>query len=184
MKKTEHERKRMLSREDYDALCGLLGQLPASDVTQINHYYDTPDGRLRQENITVRVRGKNGSLFGTVKRHGKDGCSTEESFGIDLLPERLEFDGLTLERQGSLTSCRKIYRLPDGFSLMLDKNLYLGCQDFELELEYPAGCDARADGILLCLQALIGHKFSVSAAKSERFFARAERIGVDPMAHP
>lgn len=184
MKETEYERKRMLTGEDYTALSDLLAGLPVSCVTQINHYYDTPDGRMRADNTTVRIRGVNGRLRGTVKRHGNDGFSTEESFGVELLPERLEKDGVTLKRQGSLTTCRKTYRLPDGFSLMLDENLYLGCQDFELELEYPAGHDARADGILLCLQALIGHKFPVSAAKSERFFARAGRIGVDPMAHP
>lgn len=180
MKTTEYERKRMLSRENYDALCGLLGQLPASDVTQINHYYDTPDGRMRAENTTVRIRDINGRLRGTVKRHEKDGCSTEEPFRTDRLPEWLELDGEMLERRGSLTTRRKSYRMPDGFSLMLDENLYLGCQDFELELEYPAGRDEQADGILLCLQALIGHKFPVSAAKSERFFRRLEVLNADP----
>lgn len=180
MKKTEYERKRMLSREDYDALCGLLGQLPASDVTQINHYYDTPGGRLRAENTTVRIRDINGRLRGTVKRHGKDGCSTEEPFRTDRFPEWLELDGEMLERRGSLTTRRKSYRMPDGLLLMLDENLYLGKSDYELEIEHPADKTGQAEGVLLCLQALTGHPFPKSETKSERFFRRLEVLNADP----
>ena len=176
MKQTEHEWKCALTRADYAALTELLARAPMTEVTQTNHYYDTPDGSLRRENITVRIRAKNGALTGTVKRHGRDGCSTEESFGVDLLPERLEVDGLLLGRQGSLTTRRRSCRLVGGMLLMLDENTYLGKTDYELELEYPAGGRERAEGILLFLQSLILHPFPESLTKSERFFRQLENV--------
>ena len=172
MQQTEYEEKRLLERADYDALCGLLACRPVTEAVQINHYYDTPDGSIRREQVTVRIRGRNGTLCGTVKRHGRDGCSTEARFPVDRLPDRLEVEGLSLSRQGSLTTCRRTYPLPGGFALMLDENLYLGRTDYELELEYPAGGCDRAEGILLCLQALIGRVLPESPSKSERFFRR------------
>lgn len=174
----EYEKKRMLTPEDYFALCELFRGLPFSETLQTNYYYDTPDGHMRYNDITVRIRQNGGMTVGTVKKHNKNGINTETVFseGSDIIPEYLTYDGLTLEKLGSLTTCRRTYVLYERFGIMLDKNHYLGKTDLELELEYPPDAEKQADGILLCLQAFVGNSFEGSLSKSERFARERDEI--------
>lgn len=63
----EIELKRLLVGEGAaDRLVAALGPV-AADVTQTNHFFDTPDGRLRQKRFSVRLRDEDGRFILTAK---------------------------------------------------------------------------------------------------------------------
>jgi uncharacterized protein YjbK len=63
----EIELKRLLVGDGAaDRLVRAIGPV-ASDVIQINHFFDTPDGRLRQKRFSVRLRDEDGRFILTAK---------------------------------------------------------------------------------------------------------------------
>jgi hypothetical protein len=63
----EIELKRLLVGEGAaDRLVATLGPVTA-DVTQTNHFFDTSDGRLRQQRFSVRLREEDGRFILTAK---------------------------------------------------------------------------------------------------------------------
>ena len=141
---------------------------------QTNYYYDTRDEVMRKRNVTVRVRQKNNKLIGTVKRHlDTDNCSMEEHFQVDTLPRVIMCDSMPLWLKGSLKTKRKIFRVCDEITVMLDLNQYLGTVDYELEIEYSESLRKQAEGILMLIGSMVGKSIHLdTVSKSERFFQR------------
>lgn len=144
----ELEYKFLITKEQFDSL---MDNLPpeiksraAEPYIQINYYYDTPDYAAHKAGLTVRVRQKNGTLQGQVKRHdkGKTVKSVEEYFDVESLPEHVEIDGMTLGYLGNLV-CRRSSYICDGYQLDFDETFYLGKQDYELEIEFEDGNEDR-----------------------------------------
>jgi uncharacterized protein YjbK len=176
MTTAEFELKWLLHREHYEKLVGFLNPLPSLCELQTNYYYDTPTEKLRKQNITIRIREKDGKLQGTVKRHlAQDGCSMEERFQVESIPYRMTFEGEPVYLVGKLQTMRTTFFLSDSVMIMLDRNEYLDCVDYELELECPKDFMERGEGILFLIQQILqAGEREQAESKSERFFRRLE----------
>ena len=173
---TEHEIKCLLTEEEYGRLLALLEPLPYLREHQTNYYYDTHTGKHRRDNITVRIREKSGRLKGTVKHHlVTKHCSVEKNFRVDTVQDVMVYEGDLVYLKGSLVTCRTIVFLSDTVKIMLDRNEYLHCVDYELELECPKEFIDEAEGIMFFLQKIIHTDGKEApASKSERFFRKKE----------
>lgn len=176
MKTVERELKRTLKREEYQWLLVLLKCFPYLCQTQINHYYDTDTQALRKDNITLRIREKNGKYQGTIKQHAEEkGMAIEENFSVEGIPPKMWYKEKFVKRQGALTTYRLEVCLFDDITVMLDHNMYLQNEDYELEIEYQKDSAQEAYGILRFLQAFVhSENHEVSPCKSERFFRKLE----------
>ena len=170
----ENEKKFMLSCEQYTELLNKLGD-SSNKTEQINYYYDTPDEEFRGGGITCRIRQKDDLLIGTVKQHeaGGDG-SVEKHFKLGSLPYKMTVDNRQVALLGQLITFRTEYKLSDSMTLMLDKNIYLGTVDYELELEYQKQNEAEATRYIDELINSLGGigKVTISQSKSERFYQK------------
>lgn len=133
----EFEKKIMLTKKEY---CFLKEQRQWSvtAVVQSNHYYDTDDLELSRRGITCRIRERNGYCTATIKEHQTkwEDCSVENSKSVKDRYDDALFRNMDISYQGSLeTVCSKYIPCP-GVSVMLDRNSYLGIEDYELEIEY------------------------------------------------
>lgn len=146
MKETEFERKRLLSREEYEGTKAKLGGVP-SEVLQINYYYDTQNMLLHKRGITLRLRRLSRDLRLELKRHrrfeGNVRVCDELATALDSMPKSISValdDGTIADCHclGSLVTRRLNYK-GDGYLISLDHSLYLGREDFEIEIETPLG---------------------------------------------
>ena len=174
MTEKEYELKMMLAKDEYHFLLRFFDKLMVESGLQTNYYYDTRDEVMRKRNTTVRVRQKNNKLIGTVKRHlNTDHCSMEEHFQVGTLPRVIMWEGIPLWLKGSLQTERKIFKVHDGITIMLDMNQYLGTVDYEMEIEYLESLRKQAEGILLLIGSMVGKSIHFdTVSKSERFFQR------------
>ncbi len=137
----ERELKFILFEARFKAIWDLAVQLlPAAEhtaITQVNHYYDTPDLKLHKQGITCRIRQKGAQLQGQLKRHdfGQSVCSQEETFYADDIPRKMTAVGEQVAYLGQLTTKRESL-ICDGFRLDFDTNHYFNRRDYELEIEY------------------------------------------------
>ena len=160
-----------------------------SDVApkiQTNYYFDTDDYAMNQKGITCRVRSKNGMYQAVVKSHVRDisDCSVESTSEVQDEFDINVFREMGLHIQGSLVTERTIIYEDTFCKAVLDRNLYLGCIDYELEIEYSEGYEShalhvlhQAAEILLLNRCISGveefHcRVGASQSKSERFFER------------
>ena len=177
MTTAEFELKWLLHREHYEKLVEFLNPLPSLCELQTNYYYDTPTEKLRNQKVTMRIREKNGKIQGTVKRHlAQDGCSLEERFQVESIPHRMTFEGEPVYLIGKLKTKRTTFFLSDSVMIMLDRNEYLNCVDYELELECPKDFLERGEGILFLLQQILqAGEREEAESKSERFFKKLKK---------
>lgn len=135
----EREWKRLVLKEEFEALLQIascLAGMRGEESVQINHYYDTIDHRLGKDGICVRIRQtEDGSLSGTVKKHGENGISEERCFRVEKLPRFVTYESTLLHRLGALVTKRVNFRLKGFGILSFDRSFYLGTSDYELELE-------------------------------------------------
>lgn len=132
----EREKKRLLTPEEY---AFLMQRLPSAAVTttQVNYYYDTPDGALNALDITYRIRECGGGCLATVKIHESEGEESRElSFSTTEQPDTVDFGRMRLLCQGTLTTARTTFSPGASLCVCLDRNDYLGVTDYELEVEY------------------------------------------------
>lgn len=85
---TETEIKIQLRDEaSWQALCQLLGT-PASEIVQHNHFFDTADGALGRQQLTLRVRDEGDRAWITVKgakrRIGDAVVRLEDEAALDI----------------------------------------------------------------------------------------------------
>lgn len=158
---TENELKILIPEEIY---CVLYRQALIQDgktVLQTNHYFDTPCFYLAREKIALRIREKNKQFEVTLKiGRKKDNQSlTSEEYNQPLTPDQAlsvlegrcsiqsiipQIKALTgipenrsLILMGCMNTLRTVFTPVYGLNpLELDRNSYLGIQDFELEWEY------------------------------------------------
>ena len=189
MKKAEHEKKILLSLPEYNALFQALSD-KGFIVTQINHYYDTPNLDGNTNGITYRIREKNGKFTATVKSHriwGVDG-SIEISGNVSSPFDTSFFAVSDLSYQGYMTTERLTFCPCEGIKLALDKNSYLHFIDYELEIEYSKNAEDEVAkvlcGILNILHANnirasfsnIVCRLNMGPTKSERFCAKQTQL--------
>ena len=187
----ELEKKLLISKEEYDYLMERLGYNallnPKPIVKQINYYFDTDDLSMNRQNITCRIRLKDGKYKGTMKNHfGNGDKSTETEMEVrDGIQDNAFIDmGLTL--QGELVTYRCIILKDKHCEVVLDKNEYFGTIDYEIEIEYAPKYDKEAQAIYqLFLDMLAQRKCFLAnkenckerqmvPSKSSRFFKRSK----------
>lgn len=189
MKTVEYEKKMLLSLAEYTALFQALSST-GKTVTQVNHYYDTPDLDGNTKGITYRIREKNGKFIATVKSHhvsGRDD-NIEISGEVNSPFDTSFFTASDLCYHGCLTTERLIICPCNGIELALDKNRYFQFTDYELEIEYSENTEKEAENILQHLVNILHAseipasflsvvcRLNTSQSKSERFFARKAYI--------
>ena len=181
----EYEIKIMLSKEEYEFLLKEFGA-GSNSIKQSNYYYDTDDMSMNKKNITCRVRKTGSSLKATMKEHvkGSMGKSEESSFMVYRVADIMDFYGHHLKNQGMLFTERTKLSVAGDVAATVDKNTYLGIEDYELEIEYDDINVFTAIDILekiaekLCYENFVSTpqqfllRLAVSKNKSERFFAR------------
>ena len=157
----EIEYKTLLSLSEFDQLGKRFSHV--APVRQTNHYFDTPDLKLRANKLSLRIRTFDDAAELTLKIPQKVGnlehniaLTSEEANAIlatKTLPQNciniqniLELlkgyaiDLSAVRVLGSLTTTRREYETSIGL-MALDKNEYSGRLDYELELEVA---DARS----------------------------------------
>ncbi len=178
----EYEKKILLSEKEYKYLYSQL-YTPSSTERQINFYYDTDDYRMAKQGITCRIREKGGIYTTTVKSHNTaENCSIENPVIIGNMYDDTVFLSAGLKLHGILLTHRCVFNPIPNIEIAVDKNEYLGCVDYELEIEYPAEHVECAD-VLASLIAEMLHtagcicepwefisRSKSSVSKSERFF--------------
>ena len=184
----ELEKKLLLTQREYEILCDALlshGKI----ILQYNHYYDTTDLSGNKNGITYRIREKDGLFLATLKSHQKNTDASHEKSAIVKSKKDISFfENPDLKYQGTMQTQRLFLPLTDSIELALDKNIYLGHCDYELEIEYTEGLEAEALSYLENLALLLqksGENISASnlalrigmeGSKSERFFFRMSHI--------
>ena len=157
----EIEYKTLLSLSEFDQLGKRFSHV--APVRQTNHYFDTPDLKLRANKLSLRIRTFDDAAEMTLKIPQKVGnlehniaLTSEEAnailatktlpqncINIQNIPELLKGYAIDLSAVrvlGSLTTTRREYETSIGL-MALDKNEYSGRLDYELELEVA---DARS----------------------------------------
>ncbi len=151
----EYELKLMLSQDEYNRIdAGFKG----SETIQVNHYFDTPEFDLYKSMIVVRLRQKKETNEITVKTcnhgNGKPGAVDmhERSIIIDEGEACMLLDGKTSIRMylssfsdlpkidfsevGLIRTKRKKIDIDEDLPpAELDKSMYEGITDYELEWE-------------------------------------------------
>lgn len=184
----EYEHKVILTPDEYKCIFEhLAGGAPSS--VQTNYYYDTDDMKMNSRKTTCRIREKNGIYTAVIKEHLPTvGLSKETVICTGESRDASVFEHMGLKSQGSLRTERTVLHSDDYIKAMIDENIYLGCTDYELEVEYRPGCEEPAavymqNAYELCLSNL-GNPSSASfferarsaKSKSERFFERKEYL--------
>lgn len=138
----EHEYKWLLNKNTFEKLCSLIYDIGFESIkhsVHINYYYDTADMKYVKNGTTVRIRQKEDKLVGTIKRRlsqGEENISFEDSYDLNTLPVRIKIREDLLELKGQLVTDRLEMQLSEGLILCIDKNMYLGIIDYEMEFEY------------------------------------------------
>lgn len=151
-KELEIEFKNLLTREEYIKLLDLFGFKAEDAHTQINHYFDTADYKLRSLKSALRIREKGRQFECTLKIPAENGyyeitdkldfqqaenIIENRSFPAAEVKEALAEMGVSPENLsglGSLTTHRIEFPYKNGL-LVLDHSEYHGIEDFEMEYE-------------------------------------------------
>ena len=175
----ECEKKMLISKEDYECLMERYGLDNDSNlkalVKQVNYYFDTDDLLMNSKNTTCRIRLEDGKYQATLKQHSKSSdFSTETDMEIfDGLIDNA-FTAMGLKLQGELTTYRCIIFRDAHCEVVLDKNEYLNCEDYELEVEYEDMFAQDAYRIIKEITDLLNIEtpHNIPSSKSMRFFER------------
>ena len=144
---TERERKYIISKNDYLAL---KKEFALDEILQTNYYFLQKNG----DGFMTRIRLKNGKYQLTAKINGTNinGLFVSEELNADISKEEADFyikNGISkqkikeylnldipfdLEYVGKLDTYRARINYK-GITIELDKNLYAGVTDYELECE-------------------------------------------------
>lgn len=177
----EYEKKFLLSKDEYLKIINTLN-IQNNSFTQQNHYYDTNDFELCKKGITCRIREKDKKFIATIKTHLAD-KSLEQSKQASDENDISLFSCFDVIYQGALTTHRTKIFYGDGYEIVLDKNQYLGIEDYELEAEYYNGNEEIIKSPLKLISSLISVDFDAffardkkSQSKSTRFFERKKDL--------
>lgn len=141
-KNKEIEFKTFISKETYEALLDEFN-LSNNIFPQTNHYFDTDDSKLLEEQTVLRIRQKGSNYKLTKKTRSKVGADETHIFITkDKAQEMLNrgFDasiiGIPFEvkKVAELTTYRASCPYKDG-TLFFDRSEYYGKIDYEIEYE-------------------------------------------------
>jgi uncharacterized protein YjbK len=148
----EIEFKNLLTKDEYENLLKTFNVEEKDIVSQINHYFDTPEFALKDIGSALRIREKNNCFEMTLKQPAAIGLlettqflSANEfqaavqyrKFPKGIVQERIEQLKVTVENIeyfGSLTTRRVEFPFKEGL-LVLDHSFYLNTEDYEIEYE-------------------------------------------------
>lgn len=153
----EIEFKNLLTEKEFKQLLDLFQVKPKQFITQKNHYFDTKDFKLKEQQSALRIREKNDRYELTLKQPlgeekgllettsilERDAAQQILKKGCQFLPEhnnvaeKLVDAGLNLNEIihfGTLTTERAEFNYQNGL-LVLDKSSYFHIQDYEVEFE-------------------------------------------------
>jgi len=138
MIENEIEKKILLTKIEYERLLHNFADNLVKDTMQINHYYDTLDYTLLNNNDMLRIRQIDDNLelqFKYDKRTQNNvRIAKELRKKIGHLPKAISINGLHTNYIGYLLTERKSMEF-DFYTAFLDKNYYLGKVDYEIEIE-------------------------------------------------
>lgn len=181
----ESEYKVLLTYEEYACILQHLAvDLPT--VAQINYFYDTDDFQMNEIRITCRIREKDGKFTTMFKEHNPQGerFNIENVICVSDKRDDTVFAHIGAKIQGSLRTERIILYSDDYIEAVIDKNIYLGCTDYELEVEYKVGAEEPAtlfihniaellkSHCILTQDASLFSRMVSTKSKSERFYDR------------
>ena len=180
-KETETEYKFLVSKEQFEKYFALLVKKYGKATTklQINYYYDTEGNTLNKNDVTVRVRQENDRLIWQIKNHtaqyGALFSSDEYCGSLDFLPGIIKFNEIKedLIFKGSLITERRTISFGDGGKLCFDFNMYLGTNDYEIEVEYTGQDKSSGDALATIIDS---DTKVIGETKSNRFFKKWEEI--------
>lgn len=149
---------------------------------QINAYYFDESLELSKRRIMVRIREKDGEYKMQVKFH-KNADSPlhiceEKEFDIDGAPDFISAEEASkiigiktgkLMKIGTLTTMRNSLMWNETTEICLDKSIYLGNTDYEIEVEFTNGMPEKLKNEL----SILGVEFKENAVgKYTRFIRR------------
>lgn len=179
-----------MQESEYRVIVASIGA-NAPVKTQINYYFDTDDLAMNKKNITCRARRKDGKYKYTIKNHNLKipNCSQEINIAERAELDSAIFGALGLRCQGKLVTQRIVVYKTSDYELVVDRNTYLGCSDYELEVEYKEGNEQTAQKLLRDIAEMLVElkvldtpngfmgRIGKAHAKSQRFFARKQKGG-------
>ena len=154
----EIEAKALLSKEDYEKLISVFGDQYA--YFQTNIYIDSPKRILHENNLSLRIREKEGKHEVTLKTKLEEGRLEQnmyissdqfEDFKKGIFPDgdiknTIAEKGIDVKELGiigSLTTRRVDVPYKGGF-LSIDMNTYGDKIDYEIELEHASMEEAKS----------------------------------------
>ena len=143
----ELEKKLLLTKDEYTFLLDRFRN-NSSIVKQINYYFDDEKLSMNSQNITCRIRLKDGKYKGTMKKHTSTDRSTENKIKVRDGIYNNAFIDMGLKLQGELITERCIILKDSSCEVALDKNEYLDHIDYEMEIEYAPSHEKAAQSIL------------------------------------
>lgn len=184
----EIEYKNILTKEEYDKLLQVF-PFPREGLKQVNHYFETPDFKLKQHKSAIRIREINGTFRLTLKQPYEQGLLethddlTEHEAQLwrqgNIIPQKntlkqLHAMGISANELvyfGSLTTIRREFT-DHSIQYVLDCSMYHGQIDYELEIEAPTvSAGKKAFDTLLKTYAITR---KTTPNKIERFFSAME----------
>lgn len=190
----EIEAKVLLTKDQFDKVMkNIIGSKYKDQFIQTNHYIDSPERMLRQQNIALRVRELRGNYTLTLKTPLAEGLleknqtlTPSEAYDMinynkfpsgeikDFL-ELLDVETDSLKRLVTLSTKRVEANYKTGL-LALDENTYCGKVDYELEMEDSSMAQAKVlvDEILKGLE--IDYKFNTVSKQSRAISAVTESL--------
>ena len=171
----EFERKFMLSHAQYEAYCSLLSLKILPSVTlQMNYYYDNSEFVLFERYETLRVRQKGENLTIEYKhskrQYGDVRKSEENATAIFAFPGRIILGSIEAIMIGCLLTERTDFLFGD-IKVSLDKSVYLGIVDYELEIETNG-----TDELPQFLTAITENATRSTIGKYRRFVSRLKKM--------
>ena len=151
-KELEIEYKNMLTKEEYLRLLKSFTITEEKIKTQVNHYFDTEDFKLKGKQCALRIREKNGQYECTLKTPAPEGNfeitdlleasqaekmingGSFQTVEVETALKELGIASQELKLFGSLTTHRTEFPYKDGL-LVLDHSEYGQTDDYEVEFE-------------------------------------------------
>lgn len=148
----EIEFKNLLTKEEYLLLRSSFHTPEQEIIIQQNHYFDTPLFHLKDNEVALRIREKNGEYYLTLKQPVEEGVlETHQSINALVANEMMMDGGLVsgevhdllvlmnipvkkIVHFGSLKTNRVEVPYESGI-LVMDHSYYFTEEDFELEYE-------------------------------------------------
>lgn len=171
----EIEFKSFISEEKYNELIQKFG-LDNNVFAQTNHYFDTPNENLMQEETVLRIRQKGNNYKITKKTRATVGADEthiliSKEKALEILENGFDASIIGLpyfvKKVAELTTYRVSTPYRNG-TLFLDKSVYYGNVDFEIEYEVDDDKTGYDDFLKFLKEYNI--EFKESIRKSKRAF--------------